>query len=198
MSFRISTGTHASLARRIAFGLLASLLMLTLLGLGGCGKDQQAADIETGTEVETPPVIGDPVVIETPAEIPVTDEQADPEVVEVPMLQLRPVFFDFDKYALGEEARGALNANGRMLKDAPAVRVLIEGHCDERGTSQYNLALGEKRAQVARNYLMDLGVAGSRIEIVSYGKERPFAGGHDDAAWSQNRRAHFRQIEDKR
>ncbi len=197
MNLRIATRTRGGLKRRIAFGLLAALMMLTLMSLSGCGKKQQDADIETGTEVETPPVIGDPVVQE-PADIPVTDEQADPQPVEAPVLQLRPVFFAFDKFALTEDAREALNSNGRLLKDNSDVRVLIEGHCDERGTSQYNLALGEKRAQVARDYLMDLGIASARIDIVSYGKERPFAGGHAEEAWSQNRRAHFRQLEVKK
>jgi peptidoglycan-associated lipoprotein len=196
MNLRIKTAGPGGLSRRIAISLLAALLMLTLLGLSGCGKKQHDADIETGTEIDAP-VISDPVV-QPPAEIPVTDEQAEPEQVQAPVLQLQPVFFDFDKFALSETAREALNTNGRLLKNAADVRVLIEGHCDERGTSQYNLALGEKRAQVARDYLMDLGVAGARIEVVSYGKERPFAGGHDEAAWSQNRRAHFVQREAKR
>ncbi len=197
MNVRIPTSARGGLPRRIAFGLLAAVLMLSLMNLYGCGKKQQEADLETGTEVETPPVIGDPVVL-PPKDIPVTDEQAEPEEVKVPDLELRPAFFAFDKFALTEEGREALNANGRMLKNAAEARILIEGHCDERGTSQYNLALGEKRAQVARDYLIDLGIAGSRIDIVSYGKERPFAAGHDETAWSQNRRAHFVQREAKK
>ena len=78
-----------------------------------------------------------------------------------------------------------------MMRDAPGVTLLIEGHCDERGTVQYNLALGEKRAKQARDYLVSLGVPSTQIEVVSYGKERPFATGNGESIWSQNRRAHF-------
>jgi peptidoglycan-associated lipoprotein len=72
------------------------------------------------------------------------------------------------------------------------MRLTIEGHCDERGTTEYNLALGQRRADAARNYLVDLGIDGSRLSTISYGEERPFETGHDESAWSQNRRAHFR------
>jgi peptidoglycan-associated lipoprotein len=101
------------------------------------------------------------------------------------------VYFDFDSYNLTSEAKGTLDANARELKRVSAAAITIEGHCDERGTKAYNLALGEKRANAAREYLVALGVSGSRINTVSYGKERPFDPGHDESAWAKNRRAHF-------
>jgi peptidoglycan-associated lipoprotein len=97
----------------------------------------------------------------------------------------------FDSYALSSEAKGTLEQNAKELKRVTATNVTIEGHCDERGTKAYNLALGEKRANAAKDYLVALGVSGSRINTVSYGKERPFDDGHDESAWAKNRRAHF-------
>ena len=108
-----------------------------------------------------------------------------------PAILLQDVFFEYDSFDLDDVDREALNQNARLLREHPGVRLLIEGHCDERGTVQYNLALGEKRAREVRSYLVDLGIDGSRIDVVSYGKERPFVLGHDEEAWSQNRRAHF-------
>ncbi|HEV8267702.1 MAG TPA: peptidoglycan-associated lipoprotein Pal [Thermoanaerobaculia bacterium] len=104
---------------------------------------------------------------------------------------LKDVFFDFDKADVRSDQRDALAGNADWLKKYPTVKFRIEGHCDERGTSQYNLALGDKRANSAKDYLISLGVEASRVETVSYGKERPFAPGHDESAWAQNRRAHF-------
>lgn len=104
---------------------------------------------------------------------------------------LKPAFFDLDSYSLRDDARAALDSDARMLRDNAAVAITIEGHCDERGTAEYNQALGERRAQAARDYLVGAGIAATRIQIVSYGKERPFAEGHDESAWAQNRRAHF-------
>ncbi len=104
---------------------------------------------------------------------------------------LKDAFYDFDKYDIREDQRPMLTADADWLRKHPSVKIRIEGHCDERGTSQYNLALGEKRASAAREYLVALGVETGRIETVSYGKERPFDPGHDESAWAKNRRAHF-------
>jgi len=104
---------------------------------------------------------------------------------------LKDVFFDFDKAEVRADQRDALAGDADWLKRYPTVKFRIEGHCDERGTSQYNLALGDKRANSAKDYLVSLGIEASRVETVSYGKERPFAPGHDESAWAQNRRAHF-------
>ena len=98
------------------------------------------------------------------------------------------VFFDFDKYNLKADARGTLEKQAAWLKKWPAATITIEGHCDERGTREYNLALGERRANSVKDYLVALGVNPSRIRTISYGKERPVALGSNEAAWAQNRR----------
>ncbi|MCK5407953.1 MAG: peptidoglycan-associated lipoprotein Pal, partial [Candidatus Krumholzibacteria bacterium] len=104
---------------------------------------------------------------------------------------LDDVFFAFDKYSLTEESKRSLEQNAKELKRASGATIVIEGHCDERGTKAYNLSLGEKRANAAKEYLVALGVPGSRVAIISYGKEQPFDPGHDETAWAKNRRAHF-------
>jgi peptidoglycan-associated lipoprotein len=104
---------------------------------------------------------------------------------------LKPVFFDFDRTEISADAQKALDANADVLKHNATWIVTIEGHCDERGTAEYNLALGERRAMAARAYLVSLGIAADHLRTVSYGKEFPFDPGHDEAAWARNRRAHF-------
>lgn len=104
---------------------------------------------------------------------------------------LKDAFFDFDKADLRDDARTALAADAQWLKQYGSVKVLIEGHCDERGTEEYNLSLGQKRASSVKDYLVSLGVEGSRINTVSYGKARPFCADHDENCWQQNRRGHF-------
>jgi peptidoglycan-associated lipoprotein len=104
---------------------------------------------------------------------------------------LDDIYFEFDQYALGEEAKAVLAKHAAWLAARPAVKVMVEGHCDERGTVEYNLALGDKRARAARDYLTSLGVPAVRLSAISLGKERPKDPGHDEAAWSKNRRAHF-------
>jgi len=99
------------------------------------------------------------------------------------------VFFDFDKSDLKPEARATIQRWSDYLKKYPNVSVTIEGHCDERGTREYNIALGERRATAAKNFLSSLGVAATRVSTISYGKERPAVVGSNEAAWSQNRRA---------
>lgn len=102
------------------------------------------------------------------------------------------IHFDFDQYVLTTEAKDILARNADLLKSAPSVKVQIEGHCDERGSDEYNLALGEKRALATKNYLASLGVAADRMSIISYGEETPLDPAHTEAAWAQNRRADFK------
>ena len=104
---------------------------------------------------------------------------------------LRPLFFELDSSDVSSDGQQVLQANAAVLKKYPTMQITIEGHCDERGTAEYNLALGERRALAAKNYLVSLGVGADKVKTVSYGKEFPFDPGHDDAAWSKNRRAHF-------
>jgi peptidoglycan-associated lipoprotein len=98
------------------------------------------------------------------------------------------VFFGYDSYELTTDAQATLERQATWLKTYPAVTIVVEGHCDERGTREYNLALGERRAAAVANYLVALGVDPNRIQTISYGKERPAVDGHDETAWSQNRR----------
>lgn len=104
---------------------------------------------------------------------------------------LRTVYFDFNSANLGSETRSALDANAEALKSNSNVKVQIEGHCDERGGVQYNLALGEQRAKAVRQYLISAGVSSSQMSTISFGKERPVSFGHDEMSWSKNRRANF-------
>jgi len=104
---------------------------------------------------------------------------------------LKPVFFALDSDELTADNQKTLEADAALLKRYTTWTVTIEGHCDERGTAEYNLALGERRAVAARAYLVSLGIAAERLRTVSYGKEFPFDPGHDEAAWAKNRRAHF-------
>ena len=101
------------------------------------------------------------------------------------------IYFEFDQSILSDTAKQNLNKKAQWLKDFPAAKALIEGHCDERGSAEYNLALGQKRADAAMNYLTSLGINANRISTISYGKEKPLDTGSNEAAWAKNRRAHF-------
>jgi len=107
---------------------------------------------------------------------------------------LRTVYFAFDSARLSDEALATLEANARWLREHPEFRVIVEGHCDERGTTEYNLNLGARRAAAIRDHLVRLGIPADRIETVSYGEERPVDPGHDESAWSKNRRGEFRLV----
>jgi peptidoglycan-associated lipoprotein len=124
---------------------------------------------------------------------PVVARKTEPEVpsVVMPPIELGDVYFDFDRSTIRSDAKSVLEANAQVLKAQGNLEVLIEGHCDERGTLAYNMVLGERRAQAVKRYLEELGVQGSRMEIVSYGKERPICHQHQDDCWQKNRRAHL-------
>jgi peptidoglycan-associated lipoprotein len=104
---------------------------------------------------------------------------------------LRDVFFGYDSWTISEDGRQALTRDGEWMKSNSSALVKVEGHCDERGTSAYNLVLGEKRAKAVRNYLVELGVSANRLSVVSYGKERPFCNEHMESCYQQNRRGHL-------
>jgi peptidoglycan-associated lipoprotein len=163
--------------------LLAVLVggAIFLLLLGGCASKKKGS-----ATTETPPVS----MNEPPPPPPPPPDDMD--VPEPPLeLGLLTIYFDYDKYNLKADAKNALTANGKTLRENADVKVLIEGHCDERGTVEYNLALGEKRAMAARDYLVDLGVKADRIRTISYGEEHPVDPGHTEASWAKNRRADF-------
>ncbi len=164
--------------------LMACVLAAALVAASGCAKkstEAPPAPPAPPPQTETPPT--------PPAETPPTPPAPTPPAITSSDFQA--VFFDFDSYALREDSRQALDGNARTLRDNASVSITIEGHCDERGTAEYNQALGERRSQAAREYLINAGVPAGRIQVISYGKERPFDPGHDEAAWAQNRRAHF-------
>lgn len=129
-------------------------------------------------------------VVITPEEEVIVKDTIPPEVVKIP-LELSRVHFDFDKYDIRPDDAKILEKNAEVLKAYPEVRIKIEGHCDERGTNEYNLALGEKRAITARDYLARLGIEEEKISIISYGEERPLVPAHNESAWAKNRRAEF-------
>lgn len=162
--------------RMVVFLVLAGLVAFA----GGCAKEQT---VDTTPSIPEP--VDEPEVVEEVVDEPDTDE------MDMAPPSLEDVFFAFDKYNLSAEARSSLQQNADELKRVTDAKLLIEGHCDERGTKSYNLALGEKRANAAKDYLVQLGISASRIETISYGKERPFAMGHNEAAWAKNRRAHM-------
>ncbi|HEU4371380.1 MAG TPA: peptidoglycan-associated lipoprotein Pal [Methylomirabilota bacterium] len=109
----------------------------------------------------------------------------------VPVPELKDIHFDFDKYDIRPVDAKVLDSNATWLKSNPNHLILIEGHCDERGTNEYNLALGERRAKSTMNYLVSQGVQASRITIISYGEERPACAQKNEECWAKNRRAHF-------
>ncbi len=104
---------------------------------------------------------------------------------------LQDVFYDYDAATIRDDQKAAITADVAWLQAHPGTAVVIEGHCDERGADEYNLALGERRAQAVKDYLLAAGISADRISTVSFGKERPFVLGHGEAFWKENRRAHF-------
>ncbi len=114
-----------------------------------------------------------------------------PSIEEMFTKEVQDAFFDLDKADIRADARDALSKTAQFLRSYPQVKVNLEGHCDERGSTEYNLALGDRRAQAAKDFLVSLGIAADRMQTVSYGKERPFCMDHGEACWQQNRRAHF-------
>lgn len=124
-----------------------------------------------------------------------TDPGSNTEPVsqEIRPSELQDIFFDYDQSALRADARRVLDGNAEVIKASAGQVVTLEGHCDERGTVEYNIALGERRAREAKNYLVNLGVPDSQLRTISYGEEQPFDPGHDESAWSKNRRVHFQR-----
>lgn len=167
-------------------GLLAALTGLLLVSAGCAKKSVQAPPTTDNVPPQETP---------TPKPTPDKDNVPTPPVDKTDHVftaaDLQPVFFDVDSYSLRDDARSTLDANARLMRDNGTSKIVLEGHCDERGTVEYNQALGERRADAVRDYLVQAGIATGRINVISYGSERPFDPGHDEAAWAKNRRAHF-------
>jgi peptidoglycan-associated lipoprotein len=129
--------------------------------------------------------------VEVVAPPPPPPAPAPPSLSELFDQNVKDAFFDFDKSDIREDARAALTRDAEFLRSYPQARISIEGHCDERGSTEYNLGLGQRRAEAAKNYLISLGVSADRMETVSWGKERPVCTEHAEDCWQRNRRAHF-------
>ena len=178
------------------------ILALTLL-MAACSKTapvtQPTPPPAAPMTAPSPPVVRSPAPSEPIAEAAVT---TPPMVREDPIASaslddlnrnspLKPAFFDYDSSDLSADGQKVLEENAAVMKRFPAWTITIEGHCDDRGTAEYNLALGERRAVAARTYLVSLGISSDRLRVVSYGKEFPFDPGRTEAAFAKNRRAHF-------
>jgi peptidoglycan-associated lipoprotein len=177
-------------------------VLVTLLT--GCPKKKPAtppADLDVETQpVDTPPPAPTQDVVQTPPPAVTEDETEDPLLsadLQVVNDELRrrgfspDVYFEYDESSLSDESRERLARNAELLKAQTQFLVTIEGHADSRGTNEYNLALGEKRANAVRDYLSSLGVDGGRLRIITYGEERPVCTEEEESCWSQNRRAHM-------
>jgi peptidoglycan-associated lipoprotein len=177
-------------------------MVLLMMVVAACAKKQAPV-----ARTAPPPAVAPPVT--TPAPTPAPPQRVDESlpVPQQPLAEdsignrslddlnrespLKPAFFPLDSAELDDTGRAVVQANADMLKKYPTWQITIEGHCDERGTAEYNLALGERRAVAVKTYLVSLGVSPDRLRTVSYGKEFPFDPGHTEDAYSSNRRAHF-------
>lgn len=162
--------------------LLACLMAVFI----GCAKDVKRGpgtgpDGTGGIFDNTDPIFGQT--------LPERDESFNPENADYATLAAYTVYFAFDNFTIAPGERGKLEATAQYLAANPGVRIIVAGHTDERGTIQYNLGLGERRANAVRDYLIGLGVAGSRVQTISYGEERPVDPSSNEAAWAKNRRA---------
>ena len=177
-----------------------------LVFLYGCPKKKPATppadlNVETTTVPTPPPAPPAPTQeVQQPAAPQVNDQKEDPllsQDMQVVNSELQrrgfspDVYFDYDESSLSDDTRDKLSRNADLLKGNTQLAVTIEGHADSRGTSEYNLALGERRANAVRDYLTSLGVAATRLRTISYGKERPVCTEEVESCWSQNRRAHM-------
>lgn len=179
-------------------GIIGLIVCISFMVMTGCAKksavkeqavsaEEQAAAAKAAQEAakkEAPPA----------KETPVKEEKVAPQAEAAAAkeeMTFKDVLFDFDKFSLKPASRDTLKGLAAWLTENKDKNVLIEGNCDERGTTEYNLALGERRAKEAMKYLVELGVDAKRIKTISYGKERPLDPGHTEEAWAKNRRDHF-------
>jgi peptidoglycan-associated lipoprotein len=184
-----------------------ALALLTVLAVGGCSKKQVRQEAEIAPQPEVAAPAPAPTVVETPIrqEPPPTQTAAETPAPTQPVAGggtamdttpgLQRIYFDFDQSVIRADMKPILQQNYDYLSRNAGVRIRIEGHCDERGTTEYNLALGERRAKSAFQYLMDLGVDPNRMSVVSYGKEQPLDPRHNEEAWAKNRRDEFVEIQ---
>lgn len=183
--------------KRSALSVLAILSLSGLMVVAGCKKKQpETTDTDMTTETSeapaeevTPPPEVDPGDDVTAAIMSGDLQRLNQLLAEQGLVG--DVYFDYDDYDLKPEARERLSRNADFMKEHPELVFTLEGHCDERGTNEYNLALGDRRANAAKNYLLSLGVGASAMQTLSYGEERPVCTDAAESCWSRNRRAHF-------
>jgi peptidoglycan-associated lipoprotein len=175
-----------------------TLIAAVLVAAAACHKTPKVEPVAPTVEAAPPPAPAPPPPARAPEPVPVPPEPPREDAVSSTSLDdlnrnspLRPAFFGLDSSEIDPTAKSVLDGNAALLRQNPTWIITIEGHCDERGTAEYNLALGERRAGAALTYLQSLGIPASRLKTVSYGKEFPFDPGHDDTSWAKNRRAHF-------
>lgn len=177
--------------RRVFWGF-SIIVLSVMVGLAsGCCPKKAIVTGEKPAEAAPAAAVAAP----EPAPVPETKAEAAPAPAgpsEIEIFESEKIFFDFDRADLKPEAREMLQKKADWLKANPAAAILIEGNCDERGTVEYNLALGERRANGAKQFLVDLGIDAGRISTVSYGEEKPVDPGHDEAAWAKNRKDDFK------
>jgi peptidoglycan-associated lipoprotein len=191
-------------AKQNGFLVLIMFFLVSSLFLFSCGKKE----VKNEGVVSKPPAVTDDEAEKAKKRVRIKEQ--DPtdqglrekalkeeearrlkEAAEKARFESEDIYFEFDQYILSDTAKKNLNKKAQWLKDYPSAKALIEGHCDERGSAEYNLALGQKRADAALQYMISLGINASRISSISFGKEKPLDPAHIEAAWAKNRRAHF-------
>lgn len=179
--------------RNISF-MLSALALATLVALAGCASKtvpEKETVQETGTTQTPTTDITKKPMVSTVESQPVDSE---PSAVHESVTGLERIHFAYNEFVLDQQARVILEQNAVFLRKNPGLKIIIEGHCDERGSDEYNLALGERRAVAARNYLITLGIAADRLSVISYGEEQPLVAESNEAAWGQNRRDEFKVV----
>ena len=179
---------------RLAARVLPLAAVASVLATAGCHSNPPRTTDKAAPSAASAP-LEDRVVAPPASSSTAKDASGDITSQDIRVLNekgyLKPAFFDFDRADLRDDARATLASDADLLKRYPSFQFVIEGHCDDRGTEAYNLALGERRAAAAREYLSSMGVDTSRMKTVSYGKEKPFCQQDDDACWQSNRRDHL-------
>ncbi len=170
---------------RVLFVLAVALISVFVLW--GCPKKAEVTTTQETPKEAAPAPAPPQTEIPTPAPAPEVTREAPAEKA-APAAGLQPIYFDFDKSFIRDDAKPVMKANAEWLKANPKVKIKIEGNCDERGTKEYNQALGQRRAVSAKKYLTDMGIAASRISLISYGKEKPICMQSNEDCWQRNRR----------
>jgi peptidoglycan-associated lipoprotein len=188
------------------------VILVGLVALVGCSQKKVAQQSDTASDTQVEPVTdkdrlkpGDkPTGRELPRDT-ITERPLDKGKpgeglgsVEELQIKIKDIYFDYDRYDIREDAKPVLKEIAGLLSRTKDVKLIIEGHCDSRGTNEYNLALGDRRAKSAKDYLVSLGIPSNRIEVVSYGEEKPLCTEENDECWAKNRRAHFVVIRETR